>query len=103
MVYLNGQQLDALPRIDLRCAPRQERNDLLQAPMELREAALLDRRKISPNNQISDLEVIVAVDQDDKVAIVHIAQSVFRIGSLPRDAEPQNVDRHAIVDQREMG
>ena len=53
-------------------------------------------------DEVADLEVIVAIDEDDETAVVEVAECVFRVGGPACNAEPENVYGDALIDEREM-
>jgi hypothetical protein len=56
--------------------------------MEGGEAVLLDLRKGAFGDEVSDLIVIDAIDENDEAAVVDVAECIFRVGGLTGDAKP---------------
>jgi len=67
------------------------------------EALLLDLREGALGNDVPDLEVVDAVDEDDEAAVVDVTECVFWVVGLASDAEPENVDRYSVVDKWKVG
>ena len=101
-VDLDGEELGLVPRVDLGGAAGEEGNDALDAFAECGESLLLDLREGAFGDDVRDLEVVDAVDEDDETAVVDVAQSVFGVGLMAGEAEPENVDGNAFFDDGEM-
>ncbi len=101
-VYLNCEELHFVPGVDLGGAAREEGDDALDALLEGGDAILLDLGKGAFGDEVADLEVVVAIDEDDETAVVEVAECVFRVGGLACNAEPENVYGDAVVNKREM-
>ncbi len=54
-------------------------------------------------DDVRGLEVVVAVDEDHHAAEVEVAEGVFGVFGLAGEAEPEDVDGNAVVDDGEMG
>ena len=80
MVDLYGEELDLVPRVDLGGAIGEERDDACDALLEGGEAFLLDLREGAFGDEVGDLEVVDAVDENDEAAIVNVAEAVFGVG-----------------------
>lgn len=102
MVYLNCEELHLVPGVDLGSAAREEGDDALDALLEGGDAILPDKRECAFGDEITDLEVVVAIDENDETAVVEVAECVFRVGGLACNAEPENVYGDALVNKREM-
>ena len=63
---------------------------------------MLDLGKGAFGDEVADLEIVVAVDEDDEPAVVEVAECVFRVGGLACDAEPEDVYGDTLVNKREM-
>ena len=87
-VDLHGKKLDFVPGIDLGDAPVDKRYDSFDALMESCDAVLLDLREGAFGDDVSDLEVVDAVDENDEPAVVDVAEGVFRVGGFASQAEP---------------
>ena len=101
-VHLNGEELDFVPGVDLGSAAGEEGDDALDALLEGGEAFLLDLGEGAFGDEVADLEVVVAIDEDDETAVVEVAEGVFRVGGPACDTEPENVDGDALLDERKM-
>jgi len=101
-IDLDGEEFDFVPGVDLGGATGEKRNDAFDALMKGGETLLLDLRKGAFGNEVSDLIVVDAIDEDDEAAVVDVAEAVFRVGGLTGDAKPQDVDGNTVVDERKM-
>jgi hypothetical protein len=72
-VDLDGEELDLVPWIELGCAAFKEWDDSDETFVEGIEAAGLDIGEGTFGNDVADLEVVDAVDEDDQAAVVHVA------------------------------
>lgn len=102
-VDLYGEQLDLVPGIDLIDPISQERHDPSDAVLEVFQTGLLQLRESAFRYQVSDLEVVDAIDEDDQPAIVDVAEYIFRVAVVPGNAQPENVDGHTGFNEREVG
>lgn len=102
-VDLDGEELDFVPGVDLGGATDEEGNDVLDALLKGGKTGLLNLGEGVFGDDVADLEVVVAIDEDDEAAVVDVAERVFRVVGLARDAEPEDVDGNAVVEEREMG
>ena len=102
-VDLDGEELDFVPGVDFGGAAGEEGDDALDALLECSEAFLLDLREGAFGDDVSDLKVVDAIDEDDEAAVVDVAEGVLGVVGLARDAEPEDVDGNAVVDEGEMG
>ena len=98
----DGEKLDLVPGVDLGGAAGEEGNDTLDALMEGGEAILLDLRKGAFGDEVADLEVVVAIDENNEAAEVEVAERVFGVGGLARDAKPEDVQQNAFINEGEM-
>ena len=98
MIDLHGEEFDLVPGVDLGDAVGEEGGDACDALLEGFEALLLDLREAVFGNDVGDLEVVDAVDEDDETAVVHVAEAAFCVGWFAREAEPEDVDGHTRVD-----
>jgi len=96
-VDLNGKQLDLVPGVDLDGAAGEEGNDALDALLEGGKTFLLDCGEGVFGDDVADLEVVVAIDEDDEAAVVDVSESIFRVRGLTGDLEPEDIDRDADV------
>ncbi len=101
-IDLDGEEFDLVPGVDLAGADGEERDDALDALLEGWDALLLDLRKGAFGDEIANLEVIVAIDEDDEAAEVEVAEGIFGVGGLACDAEPEDVYRNTFVDDGEI-
>jgi len=87
-VDLHGKKLHFVPGVDFGGAPGEKRYDALDALMECREAVLLDLGEGAFGDDVSDLKVVDAIDENDEPAVVDVAESVFGVGGFAGQAEP---------------
>ncbi len=71
--------------------------------MEDIEAAGLNIREGAFGDDVADLKVVDAIDEDDQAAVVDVAEAVFGIGWMAGNAQPKDVDGDAVIDERQMG
>ncbi len=74
-IDLDGEELDLVPGVDLGGAAGEEGNDALDALLEGGEAFLLDLREGAFGDDVADLEVVDAIDEDDEAAVVDVAEA----------------------------
>ncbi len=102
MIDLDGEELDLVPGVDLGGAAGEEGDDALEALAEGGEAVLLDAEEVALGDEVADLEVVAAVDEDDDAAEVDVAEGVFGVVGLAGDAEPEDVDGDALLFEGEV-
>ncbi len=102
MVHLDSEELHLVPGVDLGGAAAKEGNDALEALLEGGKAFLLNLSEGAFCDDVTDLEVVVAVDEDDETAVVDVAESVFGVGWLASEAQPENIDRNSFLDHRKV-
>ena len=78
MVYLDREQLDLVPGVDLGGAAREKWNDAFEALVEFIEAILLNLVEAALGDDVGDLIVVEAIDEDNQAAIVDVAEAGFR-------------------------
>ncbi len=83
--------------------PSRKGDDVDDALLEGGEAGGLDLGEGAFGDGVADLVVVVAVDEDDEAAVVDVAEAVFGVAGLAGEAEPEDVDGDAVVDEREVG
>src|SRR5271165_1977198 len=98
MVDLDAEELDLVPGVDLAGAASKEGDDALQALVEFVEAVLPDLVEASLGNEVGDLEIIDAVNENGEAAVIHVAEAGFRVRRQAREPEPENIDGHASLD-----
>ena len=84
-VDLDGEELDLVPGVDLGGATGEKGNDALDALLEGGDTGLLNLGKGAFSDDVADLEVVVAVDEDDEATVVDVAEGVLGVGGLARD------------------
>ncbi len=82
---------------------RPARNGASCSRLEGFEAALLEFGVEALGDDEAALKVSVAVDEDEDVAVVDVAEGVLGVGGLAGDREPENVDGDALLDDVEVG
>jgi len=87
-VDLHGKKLHFFPGVDLGGAPGEKRYDAFDALVESCDAVLLDLREGAFGDDVSDLKVVDAIDENDEPAVVDVAESVFGVGGFAGQAEP---------------
>src|SRR5271157_531613 len=92
MVDLDAEELDLVPGVDLAGAASKEGDDALQALVEFVEAVLPDLVEASLGNEVGDLEIIDAVNENGEAAVIHVAEAGFRVRRQAREPEPENID-----------
>ena len=97
VVDLDSEELNFVPGVDLGGAACEEGDDALEALLEGGDAFLLNLREGAFGNEIADLKIIIAIDEDDETAEVEVAERVLWIGGLACDAEPKDVYRNAFI------
>ena len=102
-VDLYGEEFHFVPGVDFGGAPGEEWDDAFDALMECSDAFLLDLREGAFGDDVSDLKVVNAIDEYDEAAVVDVSESVLGVVGLAGDAEPEDVDGNAVVDERQMG
>ncbi len=83
--------------------PGEEGDDAFDALLEGGEAGGLELGEGAFGDGVADLVVVVAIDEDDEAAVVDVAEAVLGVGGPAGDAEPEDVDGDAVVDEREDG
>jgi hypothetical protein len=73
VVDLDGEEFDLVPGVDLGGAASEEGDDALDALLEGGDAVLLDFGEGVFGDEVADLEVVVAIDEDDEAAEVEVA------------------------------
>lgn len=101
-IDLDGEKFDLVPGVDLGGASGEEGNDALNALLKGRDAGLLDLGEGAFGDDVADLKVVVAIDEDDEAAVVDVAEGILGIGWLARDFEPEDVYGNAFVVEREV-
>jgi hypothetical protein len=102
VIDLDGEQLDLVPGVEAGGAAGEEWGDALNTFAEGRKACLLDLGKGSFGDDVGGLEVLDAIDEDEETAVVDVAESAFGVVRVARDAEPEDVDGDAFLDDVEM-
>jgi len=102
-VDLYGEEFHFVPGVDFGGAPGEKWDDAFDALMECRDAFLLDLREGAFGDDVSDLKVVVAVDEDDEAAVVDVSEGVLGVVGLAGHAEPEDVDGNAVVYETQMG
>ena len=98
-----GEELDFVPGVELGGAAGEEGDDAFDALLEGGQALLLDLGEGAFGYDVADLVVVVAIDEDDEAAVVDVAEAVLGVAGVAGEAEPEDVDGDAVVDEREMG
>src|SRR5579859_2939519 len=49
------------------------------------------------------LKIIRPINQDQRLSVIHVAQYLCRIIRLAADSEPQDIDRHSMLDDFQSG
>ncbi len=98
-----GEELDFVPGVEGGGAAGEEGDDALDALLEGVEAGGLDGGEGAFGYDVADLVVVVAIDEDDEAAVVDVAEAVLGVAGLAGEAEPEDVDGDAVVDEREVG
>ena len=87
-VDLYGEEFHFVPGVDFGGAPGEKRDDAFDALVECSDAVLLDLRKGAFGDNVSDLEVVVAIDEHDEAAVVDVSEGVLGVVGLAGQAEP---------------
>ena len=103
VVDFYGEELDVVPGVELGGAAGEEGDDALDGLLEGFEARGLDGGEGAFGDDEADLEVVVAIDEDDEAAVVDVAEGVLGVVGLAGEAEPEDVDGDAFFDEREVG
>jgi hypothetical protein len=103
MVDLDGEELDLVPGIEMGGTSAEEGGELLDAGAEGFEAALLDDVEVVFGDDVAGLKVVAAVDEDERAAVVDVAESVLGVGGLAGNLEPEDVDGDPLLDDFEVG
>ena len=98
-----GEELDVVPGVEGGGAAGEEGDDAVDALLEGCEAGGLDLGEGAFGDDVADLVVVVAIDEDDEAAVVDVAEAVLGVAGLAGETEPEDVDGDAVVDEREMG
>ncbi len=101
-IDLDGQQLDLFPIQQLLHPITEERGNLADAVAEGRQPGLAHLLERPLGNNQPRLEVVAAIDQDQGLAEIHIAEDFAGIVLKAGQAEPEHVDGHAAFLQRQL-
>ena len=102
-IDFHGEELDFVPGVEDGGAAGEEGDDALDGLLEGGEAGGLDLGEGTFGEDEADLVVVVAIDEDDEVAVVDVAEAVLGIAGLAGEAKPEDIDGDAVVDEGEMG
>src|SRR5665213_1003516 len=102
-VDLHRQQLDLLPILQFLHAIAQKGGDLENAFSKHFQPTGLDFLKRAFLDDESGLEIIAAVDQDQRLAIIERAQDLFGVARPSAQPKPENIDRNPEFDHLKTG
>ena len=101
-IDLDGEEFDLVPGVDGLGSTPEKWGKLLDGGVEGGEALLLDGGEGTFGDDEGGLEVVVAVDEDEGMAEVDVAEGVFGVVRLTREAHPEDIDGDALLDDVEV-
>src|SRR5215469_11430206 len=102
-IDLDGQDLNLSPIAQFIDSLAQPRSDLNNVGTERIDAARLEAFIRTFRDDETRLKIILAIDQDQRLSVVDVAEHLRRVAWPAAQPKPQDIDRHAMLDYFKSG
>src|SRR5450631_442736 len=97
-VHLHRQQFDLLPPFQFIHTIAEIRSNLTNRVTKSLQTTIVHFRERALANQQSRLEVIAAINQNQRLAVIEISQHLLGIVGVSAEVKPQHVDGDSALD-----